>query len=438
MRRDPFDLAGQGTAVRTELLAGLTTFLTMAYITVVNPAILSAAFGTDPETMHALVTATCLSAAVATLVMGLWANYPVGLAPGMGSNAFFVSVCTGGVIGATVGWQTALGAVFWSGVLFLALSAFRLRETIINSLPASLKCGIAAGIGLFLAYIGLRNGGLVAGAPPESGLLTVRGDYGSRDVWVMAFGLLATGVLLARRVPAAILIGIVGATGFHHLLNGGLPDGLRVVAAPSFSLFGKLDLGGVWRRELIQVLLVFLYMDLFDTVGTLVAVAKEGDLLDERGHLPRAGRAFVSDAAGTMVGALFGTSTVTSYIESGAGIAAGGRTGLTAIVVAALFLAAIPFAPLAALVPAAATAPALVIVGIMMMRQVGELDWKDWAQLLPAFIVILAIPFTNGIHTGIAYGFISYAAVMTLAGRWREVSLLTYVLAVVLLLLILA
>lgn len=406
----------------------------MAYIVAVNPAILSAAFGTDPETIHALVTATCISGALATLAMGLWANYPVALAPGMGSNAFFVSVCLGGVAGAAVAPGVALGAVFWAGAIFLGLSAFRVRETIVNSLPDSLKCGVAAGIGIFLAYIGLRNGGLVAAAPPESGLLTTRGEYLTAPVAVTAFGLVLTGVLLARRVPGGILLGIVGGTAFHHLVAAPGTGSLgTVVAAPSFALLGEVNLTQVWTLELLPVLIVFLYMDLFDTVGTLVAVAKEGDLLDAEGRLPRARRAFMSDAAGTMAGALLGTSTVTSYIESGAGIAAGGRTGLTAVVAAVLLLLALPFAPLVSLVPPAATAPALLVVGILMARQLAGLPWSDWAQLLPAFLVVLAIPLTNGIHTGIAWGFIAHAALMTLAGRAREVSPLTYVLATLLL-----
>lgn len=428
--RGLFDLAGHGTNVRTELLAGVTTFMTMAYIIFVNTLILSAAMGEDPETQHALATATCLSAAVATLIMGLWANYPIGLAPGMGINSFFVLVCS--QFG--VPWQTVLGSVFWAGAIFIALSFLRVREMILNAVPGPLKSAIAAGIGLLLAYIGLRLGGFVAPAPPPSQDLTQLGPLGDPKVWVATFGVIVTGALLARRVTGAILWGIVLASVFHHVVvwlrTGAVPDlsPAAMVATPNFSLWGQLDLWGAWRLGLIEVMIIFLYMDLFDTVGTLIGVAKEGNLLDERGELPRANRALLSDAIGTVVGALMGTSTVTSYIESTAGIAAGGRTGLTAVTVAALFALATFFGPLARLVPEAATAPALVLVGIMMMRQVRELDWGDWPQLLAAFVIILVMPFTNAIHTGIAFGFIAFTALMVLAGRAREVSGLVYVL----------
>jgi AGZA family xanthine/uracil permease-like MFS transporter len=427
-----FDLRGHGTTLRTELLAGLTTFMTMAYIIFVNVLILSVAIGEDEETKLSLATATCLSAALASLIMGLWANYPIGLAPGLGLNSFFVLVCT------TMGvpWQTALGAVFWAGVIFIGLSFFRVREMIISAVPASLKSAIAAGIGLFIAYIGLRLGGFLTAATISPLDLTqlgpVRTTPDAMALWVAAFGLIVTGAMLARRVTGAILWGIVLATVFHHLLSWGVtgeaPGIGRIIGKPNFALVGQLDIWGAWKLGALEAMLIFLFIDLFDTVGTLIGVAKEGNLLDEKGELPRANRALLADAVGSIFGAVMGTSTVTSYIESTAGIAVGGRTGLTAVTVAALFAIATFFGPLAGLVPGAATAPALIIVGVMMMRQVRELDWGDWAHLLAAFAVILVIPFTNAIHTGIAFGFIAFPLLMVLSGRAREVSALVYVL----------
>jgi adenine/guanine/hypoxanthine permease len=427
-----FDLKGHGTSVRTEIIAGATTFMTMAYIIVVNVLILSVAIGQDEETKLSLTTATCLSAALASILMGLWANYPIGLAPGLGLNSFFVMACT--VLG--VPWQTALGAVFWAGAIFLLLSFFRVREMILSAVPGSLKSAIAAGIGLFIAYIGLRLGGFLTAATVSPLDLTQLGAVKSApaalSLWVAVFGLIVTGAMLAWRVTGAILWGILLATVFHHLLQwsvtGEPPVIGRLMAAPSFALFGQIDLWGAWSLGFIEVLLIFLYIDLFDTVGTLIGVAKEGNLLDERGELPRANRALLSDAVGSMAGAVMGTSTVTSYIESTSGIAAGGRTGLTAVTVGALFALAALFGPLTALVPGSATAPALIIVGIMMMRQVRELDWDDWPHLLAAFTVILIIPFTNAIHTGIAFGFIAFPVLMLLSGRGRQVSALVYLL----------
>ncbi|MBN1477845.1 NCS2 family permease [Candidatus Sumerlaeota bacterium] len=426
-----FDLKGHGTNVKTEIIAGVTTFMTMAYIIFVNVLILSVAIGQDDETRLSLATATCLSAAFASLIMGLWANYPIGLAPGMGINSFFVLTCT--AMG--VPWQTTLGAVFWAGVFFIILSFFRVREAILSAVPSSLKSAIAAGIGLLIAYIGLRLGGFLAAAPAASGDLTQLGPMhttpAALSLWVAVFGLIVTGTLLAWRVTGAILWGIILATVFHHLLTWGITGAtphIDIIAAPSFTLFGKLDIWGAWTLGAIEAMLIFFYIDLFDTVGTLIGVAKEGNLLDEKGELPRANRALLSDAIGSVFGAIMGTSTVTSYIESTAGIATGGRTGLTAVTVGVLFALAAFFGPLAGLVPGSATAPALIIVGIMMMRQVRELDWNDWPHLLAAFIVILIIPFTNAIHTGIAFGFIAFPVLMLLSGRGRQVSALIYIL----------
>ncbi|NUP88779.1 MAG: NCS2 family permease [Candidatus Sumerlaeia bacterium] len=417
-------------SLRTEVLAGVTTFMTMAYIIFVNAQILGGAVDIGPGTQSALVTATCLAAAIPSILMGLVARLPVALAPGMGMNAFFVSVC----ISMGVDWRHALGAVFVFGALFLVLTVLGLRQVLVRALPRPLLTGIAAGIGLFLAYIGLRNGGLITLAPfPEGApLMTQLGPLRSPDLWVTLFGLLAIGALLARRVPGAILWGILLAAGFHHavqLLRGeGLPEIGRLVSLPSFALFGALDVRGVLRPELFEVLIVLLYLDMFDSIGTLMAVSKEGDLLDAKGELPQLNRALFVDAFGSSFGAVAGTSTVTSYIESASGIAAGGRTGLTAIVVGLLFLAGMFFAPVAGLIPACATAPALIVIGVMMLRPVCDLDWSDWATLIPAFLVILMTALTNAINIGIAFGFVTYPLLMLLAGRGRQVSPLVYLL----------
>jgi adenine/guanine/hypoxanthine permease len=412
-----FQLAENHTTVRRELLAGLTTFLTMAYIVVVNPQILAQA-GMPAE---GVVFATCISAAVATLVMGLYANYPIALAPGMSLNAYFTySVC----IGMRIPWRTALGVVFISGVLFILLTVTRVREQIVNGIPNALKHSTAAGIGMFIAFVGLRNAKLVvANAATFVGL----GSFADREVQAACFGLLLTLVLIARRINGAILIGISGTTAlgvFFGLAHA--PAAYVAMPHPSGTLL-QLDLRGAVHLGLLEIIFAFLFVDLFDNIGTLVGVCEQGGFVKE-GKIPRVGRALLADAVGTVFGALTGTSTVTSYIESASGVAAGARTGMANLVVAALFLVAIFFSPLAAAIPGFATAPALILVGALMTQSIAKIHWADFTEAFPAFVTLLATPLTFSIATGLSLGLISYTIVKVSAGRYREVSPLLWVL----------
>ena len=415
-----FELEQNGTTVRRETLAGITTFLTMAYIVFVNPAILADA-GMDRD---AAFVATCLAAAFGSLLMGILANYPIALAPGMGLNAFFTYTVV-----AQMGhsWQTALGVVFLSGIIFLLLSVFPVREWIVNSIPRALKMAISAGIGMFLAIIALKNAGIVVDSPAT---LVQLGDLGQPSALFAALGFFAMVAMDRLKVPGAILIAILGVTVIASLFGMNQFSGV-VSTPPSLApSFLQMDLATAFELSLISVVFAFLFVDLFDTAGTLIGVAHRAGLLDENGRLPRLRGALLADSLATVAGAALGTSTTTSYIESTAGIRAGGRTGLTAIVVAILFLACLLFAPLAGSIPAYATAPALLFVACMMARGLAEINWEDVTDYVPAVVTALAMPLTFSIATGIGIGFITYAAVKVLSGRFQEASPAILILAV--------
>lgn len=414
-----FQLAANGTTIRTEVLAGATTYLTMAYIVFVNPAILAAA-GMD---FGAVFVATCLAAAAGSLIMGLYANYPVALAPGMGLNAYFAFVVVplfGG------DWRLALGCVFVSGFLFLLLSLSPLRERMVNSIPRSLKYGIGAGIGFFLALIGLKNAGIVADDPAT---LVALGDLGDTGALLACAGFVVLVALQFRRVPGAIMLTVLGVTVAAVIL--GLQEFKGVAAAPPSlaPTFLQMDLAGAFQAGFVTIVFVFLLVDLLDTTGTLVSVAQRAGLVDAEGNIPRLRKAMVADSSATIIGAALGTSTTTSYIESAAGVNAGGRTGLTAVIVAALFVLSLVFAPLAEMVPLYATAPALVFIACLMARSIADIDWEDVSETAPAIVTALAIPLTFSIATGIGLGVISYAAIKLLAGRWRDLNMAVIVIA---------
>jgi len=456
-----FKLSEHKTNVRTEALAGVTTFLTMAYIIFVQPAVLSGKmFGTNTGMdFGAVTTATCLSAALATAVMAIYARYPIAQAPGMGENFFFVfSVLpAAAAAGFTNGWQVALGVVFVSGALFLVLSFIGLREMIFNSVSPSMKNGIAAGIGLFIAFIGLQQAGIIIKDPATAVKLNTH--FGSPDTIVFFVGLVTTAVLHARRVHGSILWGIVVATALACLLKlslSQLPSGISaqqdatqsmlntrfefakalVAWPPSLGpTFMKMDVTHALTAKMLPFVFVFLFMLTFDAIGTLIGVCEQAGFMRDN-RLPRAKQAMVSDAIGTVAGAVLGTSTVTSFVESAAGVEAGGRTGLTGLVVAVLFLLALFFSPLIAMIGGypPITAPALAIVGAMMMQNVTKIEWKDYTESIPAFLIIIGIPLSYSIADGLALGFISYAVIKAFSGRGREITSLTYALALVLLL----
>lgn len=407
-----FRLSEHRTTWRTEVLAGATTFLTMAYIIFVNPAILSEA-GMD---RGAVFVATCLAAAIGAAVMGLYANYPIALAPGMGLNAYFAY---GVVLGMGHPWPVALGAVFISGLVFVVVSVLPIREWLINGIPMSLKIAISAGIGLFLAVIGLKNAGLVVAHPVT--LLTV-GDLTRPEPLLASAGFVLMAALSARRVPGALILSILAVTGAGVLLGITQPQGLVSMPPSLAPTFFKMDIAGAFDAGLVLIIFAFFFVDLFDTAGTLIGLAHRGGMLDRQGRLPRLRRALLADSVAIVSGAALGTSSTTAYIESASGINAGGRTGLTAIVVAALFLLALFLAPLAATVPAYATAPALLFVACLMAQGLAEVQWNDITESAPAVIVAVGMPFTFSIATGIGLGFISYAAIKILSGRAREAS----------------
>jgi AGZA family xanthine/uracil permease-like MFS transporter len=414
-----FKLKEHGTDVKTEVIAGFSTFLTMAYIIAVNPGILSNA-GMD---FGSVFVATCIAAAFGTAIMGLVANYPVALAPGMGLNAFFTF---GVVLGMGQTWQVALGCVFWSGSLFLLLSIFKIREWVINAIPASLKTGIAVGIGLFLAIIGLQGAGVVV---DHQATLVTLGDVSSGPVLLFFAGFLIISALYYLRVTGAVIIGILATTIVGLIL--GIVEYKGIVAAPpSISpTFFQLDIMGAIEAGLFIVIFAFLFVDLFDTSGTLIAVAKEGKLLDEDGRLPRLGKALIADSSASIAGSLLGTSTTTSYIESGAGIASGGRTGLTAVTVSILFILALFFSPLAQMIPAYATASALVFVAVLMISSISSIDWSDMTESAPVVVTAVMMPLSYSIADGIALGFITYAGVKILTGKAREINISVYVIS---------
>jgi adenine/guanine/hypoxanthine permease len=413
-----FEFERLGTNWRMEILAGATTFLTMAYIIFVNPSILA-----EAGMPHGAVTAaTCLAAGVASILMGVLARYPIALAPGMGLNAYFAYAV---VKGMGITWQVALGAVFLSGLLFLALTLLGIRRMVVEAIPKALYSAVAAGIGLFIALIGMKNAGLVVSHPATS---LAMGDLRSPQALLSLAGLLVTAVLLLRGVRAAILLGLA-ATGVAAAAYGLTPP---AVGGPGASLAGtwlQLDVGGALRLGVLEVVFVFLFVDLFDNLGTLLAVAKRAGLVDSDGRIPRLEKILLADSVATMAGAAAGTSTVVSYIESAAGVAAGGRSGITAIVTGILFLAALPVAGLLGAMPAFVTAPALILVGAMMMGHAAEIDWKDYSVAIPGFLTLIAIPMTFSIANGLALGFLSYALLGLGAGRWRQSGIFVYLLA---------
>jgi len=407
-----FGLEAHGTTVKREVVAGFTTFLTMAYIIVVNPNILQAA-GMD---YGAVFVATCLAAAIGTLIMGLFANYPIALAPGMGLNAFFAFTVVGSM---GYSWQTALGAVFFSGLIFLLLSMFKVREWIINSIPLALRYGITAGIGFFLALIALKNGQVVVDHPAT---LVGIGNILSPQALLFGAGFVIICALYYRRITGSVMIGILLVT--VAALAMGLVEFEGVASAPPSlaPTFLELDIAGAFQLSMLGVIFAFLFVDLFDTAGTLVGAAERGGLLDKNGKLPRLGKALMADSSATMAGAALGTSSTTSYIESTAGISAGGRTGLTAVVVAILFLACLFLSPIASMIPSYATAPALLFVAVLMTSGLRDIDWNDVTEAAPAVVTALAMPLTFSIANGIALGFISYALIKLIAGRASQIS----------------
>ncbi len=404
-----FRLRENRTGIGTELLAGFTTYLAMAYIIFVNPAILAGA-GMD---FGAVFVATCLAAALGTLIMGLYANYPVALAPGMGLNAYFVFVAVPELGG---DWRAALGCVFLSGLLFLALSLSPFREWLINSIPRSLKSAIATGIGFFLALIGLKNAGIVVADPAT---LVTMGKLAEPALFA-AGGFILLAALEARRVPGAIIISVLAVTAIAIFLGFQSFEGVAALPPSLAPTFFQMNLSGAIKAGFVTIVFVFLLVDVLDTAGTLVSVASRANMLDAEGRLPRLRKAMVADSVATVVGAALGTSTTTSYIESATGVDAGGRTGLTAVVVALLFLASLFLAPLAQAVPLYATAPALVFVACLMARSLAGIAWDDVTEAVPAVVTALAIPLTFSIASGIGLGFLTYAAVKVLAGRPRE------------------
>ncbi len=414
-----FKLTANQTTVKQEFLGGLTTFLTMAYIIVVNPQILSQA----GMPVDGVVFATCLSAAIGTLVMGLYANYPIALAPGMSLNAYFTYyVC----LNMHIPWQTALGVVFFSGVVFLVLTVTRVREQIVNGIPDCLKHSTATGIGFFIAFVGLRNAKLVVA---NSATFVGLGSFADREVQTACFGLVLTLVLMAREINGAILIGIIG-TSLLGMLRGISNWPSAIVSLPhASSTFLQLDLRGAIHLGFLEILFAFLFVDLLDNVGTLVGVCEQGGFIKD-GKIPRVGRALVADATATIFGSVAGTSTVTSYIESVAGIAAGARTGLSNVFVAGLFLLAMFSSPLATAIPGYATAPALILVGALMTQSIAHINWTDFSEAVPAFITMLATPLTFSIATGLSLGLISYTVVKIAVGKIREINLLIWILTI--------
>lgn len=414
-----FQLKELGTTVRTEILAGVTTFMTMAYIIFVNPQILADA-GMD---RGAVFVATCLAAAFASAFMGLYANYPIALAPGMGLNAYFTYSV---VKGLGHSWETALGAVFLSGILFLLVSLTRIREWVINSIPLSLKLAIASGIGLFLAIIGMKSAGIIQAHPAT---LVTLGDLKSAPAVLASLGFLLMVALDARRVPGAIIIGILAISVAGIALGIGRFEGIVSMPPSIAPVFLKMDIMGALEVGLIAIVFTFFFVDVFDNTGTLVGVAHKAGLVGPDGKLPRINRALTVDSTAAMAGAALGTSTTTSYIESASGVNAGGRSGLVAVTVAALFLLALFFAPLAGSIPAFATAPALVYVACLMMSTAKDIDYSDVTEYVPAIVTIAAMPLTFSIAHGIAFGFITYAGIKLLSGRVSDMKPAVAVLA---------
>ena len=420
-----FKLKEHNTDVKTEVLAGITTFMTMAYILIVNPNMLSQT-GMD---FGGVFTATALSAAIATLIMALTAKYPFALAPGMGLNAFFT--CTVVLGPMEKSWQFSLTAVLIEGIIFILLSFIKAREAIFDSIPINLKNAVSVGIGLFIAFIGLSGAGVVI---PGDGTIVSIGKLTSAEPILAIIGIIITGFLLAKNVKGALLIGIVVTTiigipmkvtvlpeNFTSFIS--LPPSMKDVA------FKFVGFDEIFSLEMLVVVFTFLFVDIFDTVGTLAGVAIKADMLDENGKLPRVGAALTSDAVGTIAGACLGTSTVTTYVESASGVAEGGRTGLTSLTTAGMFLLALFFAPLFTLVPSAATAPALVLVGLFMMSPIKKINFEDYTEGIPAFLTIVMMPFAYSIAEGIVFGMVSYVILKAISGKFKDISLVMWILS---------
>lgn len=417
-----FKLNEHKTDVKTEVIAGITTFMTMGYILAVNPGILSAT-GMDPG---GVFTATALSAVIATLIMAFAANYPFALAPGMGLNAFFAFSV---VLGMGHSWEFALTAVFLEGIIFILLSFVNAREAIVNAIPMNLKNAVSVGIGLFIAFIGFQGAGIIVN---DDAVLVALGDLTQPTAIVAILGIIITGILLYKKVKGAILIGILvstvisiplGVTQFNGFVS--LPPSLAPVA---FKL--RFSAAEIFSLDMLVVLFTFLFVDVFDTIGTLIGVASKADMLDKDGNLPRVKPALFADAVGTSVGALLGTSTVTTYVESAAGVAEGGRTGLTALTTSVLFALALFFAPIFGIIPGAATAPALIIVGLFMMSPIMKINLDDFTEAIPAFLTIIMMPLAYSIAEGIVFGMVSYTLLKTLTGKYKDVSIVMYILSI--------
>lgn len=416
-----FKLSENGTTVKTEIIAGITTFMTMGYILAVNPDILSKT-GMDKG---GVFTATAVSAIIATLIMAFYANYPFALAPGMGLNAFFTYSV---VLGMGKSWQFALTAVFLEGIIFILLSFFKVREAIFDAIPMNLKKAVSVGIGLFIALIGFANSGIVV---QGDGIILDLGAITTAGPLLTLIGLIITGILLAKNVRGALLIGMLVTTII------GIPMGVTQLPSkiaqlpPSIAdVAFQFEWSQIFTKEMLLVVFTFLFVDVFDTIGTLVGVASKADMLDEEGKLERASQALMADAVGTVAGACLGTSTVTTYVESAAGVADGGRTGLTALSAACMFFLALFFSPIFGMIPGEATAPALILVGLFMMSPIKEIDLEDFTEAIPAFLTIVMMPFAYSIAQGIVFGMVSYVLLKVLTGRYKEVSGIMYVLSV--------
>lgn len=433
-----FQLRENKTTVRTEIMAGITTFMTMAYIIAVNPLILSDA----GMPMGPVMVATCLAAALGCFLMGFFANYPFALAPGMGLNAFFTYTV---VLEMGLSWQAALAAVFVSGAVFLLLTLTKIREIIVNSIPLTLKYAVSVGIGLFIALIGFKNAGIIVHNPGTGTIGLVNPNYfqdeallsllpfgtTTTSILLAVFGLIFTGVLVAKNVKGSLLWGILGTT------LVGIPLGVVQLGAgfspvsmpPSLGeTFLAMDFSELFNFGLITVIFAFTFVDLFDTIGTLVGVASKAEMLDEKGHLPKANKALLADSIATMGGAMLGTSTTTTFVESASGVAQGGRTGLTAITTGMLFVLALFFSPLVAIIPSAATAPVLIIVGIFMMEPITKINFSDYYEAIPAFFAIVMMPFAYSIAEGIVFSVIAYTVLRALGGRAKEISTTMWIL----------
>ncbi|MDR1319364.1 MAG: NCS2 family permease [Treponema sp.] len=419
-----FKLKEHGTTVQRELLAGLTTFLTMAYILVVNPGMLgSIGNGMTPG---AVFTATALSAAIATLVMAFAANLPIALAPGMGLNAFFTYTV---VFGMGYSWQVALTAVFLEGILFIILSLFKVREAIIDAIPLNLKRAVSVGIGLFIALIGFANAGIVVN---DAGTIIGLGKLTSGSPLLALIGFIIIIGLYTLKIPGAILIGILATTVVGIPMGVTMiPEGWAPLGSPEAPLLFRFNFSSIASFEFFTVFFTFLFVDIFDTVGTLVGVTTQAGLIDKNGNIPRVKQALLADAVGTVAGAALGTSTVTSFVESTAGVAAGGRTGLTALSTGLLFLVSLLLSPLFLLIPGAATAPALIMVGFLMMKPVTSIDFTDPTEGIPAFLAIVMMPFAYSIAEGIVYGVISYVLLKIVTAKFRDISIVTWVLFII-------